>query len=608
MGDSPQNNSQSNQNFAPDISEMYKAFVTGGATPKDKEAGTNIAIDDLRGLISVSVTGGTTKDLIAALNIDPKSNTIAGTPNNSTPVQLAQESRCHTFYRIIGFPIVTSDKSRFYNPGLDIIKDIDSPRLLTLDEKLSIASNVGKDFEKLSQKRETYSNNTSQVFNVPQSVEAGVLSLMSGTSGGSSNNAINKRSFVLPLDKFEDPFDFNVDHQTYPISISSTYCLVEDHPIKLSEFQDSNGTKPNLDITNPSIFKSHLHIIKPFMVDPRIDFSIWSADSKTSPGLCKRVAVPFVPDASYLQASSVSTAERPLLEKIITDRFDQSNNIENAGASIQNVTDYIENLKTIQSENIGNTNIKEIFSNDIFKLKETPAFSQYLSIIQGMMSALVSSIRIIQAAQAKYYWLPIPSIKGPENGCTIRPVAFNKNVSPDLITTADFNIVYNKTQSLMSNVNSAVAQANTTPDAGGFAFNAFFNHKMTFNPSTTDAQGDISSKTGSTINSKRNRVLSKAGDALQIVEMIMGEYSGLGLCDIIAVVASLSVMPLKDLLGLLDKDAIIRAEKVLGQSLSSQQEKDISVAMTSLAKTVKGFYLIMDQIFEDYQNNKALNH
>jgi hypothetical protein len=605
MADSPQSNPQSNQNFAPDISEMYKAFVTGGATPKDKKAGKNIGIDDLRGSISIDTTESATKDIIKSLNINPKSNTIAGSPNNSTPVQLAQESRCHTFYRIIGFPVVSSDKKLFYNPGLDTI--IDSTREINLQTKLDIAANIGKEFESISNAREIYSNNTSKVFNVPESVEAGVLSLMTGTS---SSNSINKRSFILPqaLNNFEDPFDFDVEHQGYPINISTTYCLVESKPIKLSEFQDSNGIKPNIAITNPSIFETHSHIIKPFMVDPRIDFSIWATDSKTSPGLCKRVAVPFVTDASYLKPSSVSTAERPLLEKIITDRLDQSNNVENAGAAIQNVTDYIKNLKTLQSENIGNTNIKEIFSNNIFKFQDEPAFSQYLSIIQGMMSALVSSIRIIQAAQAKYYWLPIPSIKGPENGCTIRPLLLNKNVSEDLVTRADYDILYNKIQSSMSNVNSSVAQANTTPDAGGFAFNAFFNHKMTFNPDTTDAQGDLSSRTGNTMTSKRNRVLSKAGDALQIVEMIMGEFSGLGLCDIIAVVASLSVMPLKDLLGFLDKDAIKRAEKVLGQSLLSQQEPVLSTAMASLAKTVKGFYLIMDQIFEDYQNNKALNH
>ncbi len=91
--DTPQSNSQSNQNFDPDVRKMFKHFVTGGNTPDDNETHQNIGIDDIRGQISATVTNSTTENLIKALNINPTSNTIAGTPNTTTQVELAQESR-----------------------------------------------------------------------------------------------------------------------------------------------------------------------------------------------------------------------------------------------------------------------------------------------------------------------------------------------------------------------------------------------------------------------------------------------------------------------------------------------------------------------------------
>src|SRR5579864_7418970 len=106
MADTPQKFFQNAQNFDPDITEMYKHFVTGGATSDDFEAGENIAIDDLRASVSINVTGQTTANLLKALNLDPTSTTIAATANTSTPGQAVQESRCHAFFRILGFPVV----------------------------------------------------------------------------------------------------------------------------------------------------------------------------------------------------------------------------------------------------------------------------------------------------------------------------------------------------------------------------------------------------------------------------------------------------------------------------------------------------------------------
>lgn len=606
-----QANFQSNQNYDADVRKMFKDFVTGGNTPNDNDPGENVGIDDIRAQISVSITGSKTADLIKALNINPTANTIAPTPNTTTPVLQVQESRCHAFYRIVGFPVVASDMSRFYNPGLDVVKQVDSSgnpisRKITLSTKISIASNIGAKFEALSQARETYASGTAAIFSNPNSVEAGVLSLTSGTYGNKGN--INIRTFSAPFAApSAGPFDFNIVDQAYtnPGNINSTYSLVGNKEVLLANYQDANATQPNPSAGNYKILIQHEHIIIPFMVDPRIDFSIWSNESKTYSGLSKRIAVPFVPDASFLKAGSTSYAERPLLEKVITDRMSQYNQTVDAGQAVSDIVQFVQNFKTIQTIQIGNTPISNIFSNSIFKTSQQDAFALYLSIIQSLMFKLVDAMRIVHAAQGKYYWLPIPANNGPEGGCSIRDVPLNSNISSDLITPDDFNIIMGQVQSIISSVNVTASQSTAVPDRGGYAFSGFFSHKLTFDASTSDSQGDLSSQTMETLTSKRNRLLGKAAEALQVIEMIMGEFSGFGLADIIAIVGSLYIMPLADVVGFLDDDAFARAQTILGSNLPARSS--ITTSMTSLANSVKAFYQIMDKVFQDYLNNNALN-
>jgi len=611
--DTPQDNFISNQNFDPDVKKMFKHFVTGGHTPDDNETTQNIGIDDIRGQISVSITGDTTKNLIKSLNINPASNTIAGTPNTTTPVQLAQESRCHAFYRIIGFPVVNSDQSDFYNPGLDIVKGKGITREVTLERKLRIASNVGAKFEALSQAREQYASQCSQIFSVPTSIEAGVLALTSGTFGNKGN--VNKRKFAQPFEKSKEPFDYDPEKQSYssPGDITSTFSLVGNNEVLLSDYQDPDASsdenfKPKV-ATGGGILFGHRHIIKPFIVDPRIDFSIWSSESKTSSGVSRRIAVPFVPDASYLRTSSTATAERPLLEKIITERFAVTK-VQDAGTASSNLIEYVMSFKDIQSINIGSTPISDIFSGNVFKLSQQQAFAQYLSTIQALMFKLVDAMRIVHARQGSYYWLPIPDVSGPEGGCSTRdvPIRLGTNLDRNLLTVNDFDIIEKQASTLLSNLHSSILQTNNKPvsDVGGYAFS---NYKLTPDPGNSDSYGNLSQKTQNNLESIRSTSLNQAADALQIIEMIMGEFSGLGLADIVAIIGSLYVMPINDLLGFLDDDAIVRAETSLKQQSGSLKgnRSGIVPAMTSLCNTVNGFYQIMDKIFEDYINNNALS-
>jgi hypothetical protein len=602
----PQSNYQSTQNNDPDILGMFKDFVTGGATPNDNEPGENIGIDDIRGRISVSVTGTNTAAIIAVLNINPSANTIAQTPNTTTPVLLAQESRCHAFYRIIGFPVVATNK-QFYNPGLDIIKQVDSSgapitRTVTLANKIIIAQAVGTQFEQISQARETFSSSMTTIFSNASSVEAGVLSLTSGTYDGTTYIL---RNFASPFIKNTgtNAFDFTISDQSYAIN-SQSY-LVGSKSVPLSLLQDVNANSLTSNNDNTNTFFNHQHIIVPFMVDPRIDFSIWSNDSHTSVGTCRRVAVPFVPDATFLQAGSTSRAIRPLIEKIITDRMSQYSASIDAGQEASSNIQYVQNIKSIQQVQFGSTTVGNIFSGSVFNVSQQDLFVQYVMTIQSMMSKLRDCLKVVAEKQGKYYFLPIPSTNGPEAGGSLRDVPLNQNILPSLITPNDLNIIINQLNTYFSNLNTGVTSANAVPDRGSYAFFGGARYGMTFGSDTSQSLGNLSGNTMDTLSNRRTADLNKAIDNLQIIEMIMGEYSGLGLIDIVSIVGALYVMPIADLFGFLDADAYARAGIILNQSLPAQS--DITTSMNDLASYVNGFYQIAQDIFNDYIGNNALN-
>jgi hypothetical protein len=601
-----QTNYQSNQDYDVDIKTLFEHYITGGATTGSNEPGENIGIDDLRAQISVSVTGMKTTDLITSLNINPNSTTAAPTPNTTTPVLLAQESRCHAFYRILGLPVVNASGSQYYNPGFDITKryykENDMTQNITLSDKITIASAVGTQFEALSGARETWVSSTTAIFNAQASVEAGVLSLTSGTFGGAG--AINKRLFNV-LQNVTGPTDFTVAHQQYAIATQT--CVVGSQSQLLATFMDSGANtilvySDGTSKTPSNIFFNHQHIIAPFAVDPRIDFSIWANESTTHPGTSRRIAVPFVPDNTYLQVSSTATAQRPIIESIIRARVYQSNQITQAGSTIATAQALIMSDPVIgKIPFIGSQPISNVFSGSVFNLSQQNSFADTLSSIQTMIDKLVAALNVIHGVQGIYYWLPSPNTSGPEGGCLIRDVPLNAAFSNTLITTEDYNIIQNNVQVLFSQPLIGTSASAGVPDVGNSAFSTPI---QSFNKNTTDAQGSVSSKTQNMLGNKRNKKLGDAGNALQIIEMIMGEFSGFGLCDIIAIMGTLYTMDIDDLCGFLDDDAFSRAETILGSGFADPSS--ITEAQTALIAGVSGFYQIMDQVFIDKVGNGGL--
>ena len=148
-------NTQIQQNFKIDINTIYSDFI--------KE------IDANRSIININ----TNKSQLTVFNIKTIASIISTlTQTGDTP----QESRAHTFYRLIGFPVVSASM-QYYNPGLDTV---DGTKKNTLSDKISIANNPIAGLNALSLQRENYTNTVNQIFSVqPPTIAASALALTS---------------------------------------------------------------------------------------------------------------------------------------------------------------------------------------------------------------------------------------------------------------------------------------------------------------------------------------------------------------------------------------------------------------------------------------------
>lgn len=548
-----QTNFQDSQDFEIDINKIYQTIIG--------------YIDGKRSY--VNVTGYSTTQLYNSITGSSDSTTV----NNLVPSKTIQESRCHAFYRIIGFPVVSSG-FQIYNPGHPKVV-FATGTTLDLAAKIAIANDPIAGFNLLSLARENYALNAATTFTTPTTIDAGTLAL----SGGA--NPANLRDFNAPFIKSPSSnFDVDVTDQTYSVNLVGSVGGVS---VPLTQYQDAAGNKPT------SLSSLRTHIIRPFIVDPRIDFTV-------SPNT-NLIGVPFVPDASYLQinASTKTFADPPLLETVIRDIYSVNNQLQNSGSFTQSLASFIKN---ISSTPVDETILGQINQNDISQLSQNSQFLQFLSLAQAMMKKLVDAQNIIYNAQSQYYWVPIPAINlGPEGSSSVQPVFLPNMISSTLVTPADGTIFVKTAQFVFSQSNQnpqASAPGNAIPDPGGLAVavKCIF---QSLGPNSTAGYTNNSSQTLDMLSAKRTTTLSQANDALRTIEIIMGEFSGLGLCDIIAIIAALYLMPPASLLGFLDPDALSRMNTQFNHTFTSP---GIQQAMTDFTATLQQFYQLMGAVYQ----------
>jgi len=551
-----QANFQDPQNFDIDIDKIFSDLIQ--------------EIDAVRSVVNIS------NPVNQAILNTLSGTTIAGLVQSLKAERTPQESRLHAFYRLIGFPVVSKDSIRFYNPGYD--KIFDPNKTISLDDKIGIADNPFNNFQPISTQREQYVNDIAKVFSVNKTITASVLALSSSS---------HVRPFNVLAKESNDPFDFSAENQSEPPP--DLHGLIGfNNRVLLTDYIDEFGNKPNTSLLKIKRF----HFIKPFMVDPRIDFTVSPAS--------RRVAVPFVPNKSDLLIGENTFVKRPLIEKVIRDRLTVQNQQNTLGTAGQTFANYVLSVPSVQDEPL----IKQMAANDPYKLGDQLQFIKYFDIIRTMCAKLVDAQLKIQRIQSKYYWLPIPSTKGPEDGSQVRDVIISSQLPEDFITPADRAIINATLKQTASQFNAQSASNTGTPDIGGFAFESF---ATTFDRDTTEAFGNVVEKQLDAQKKIRSHDLAIANDALRTVEIIMGEFSGLGLCDIIAIMGALYIMPQSDILGFLDDDAIVRLVKLPDINTTGISSPGIVKAQQSFIVKVKDFYNIMDKIYKDLRQGNGLS-
>ena len=108
--------------------------------------------------------------------------------------------------------------------------------------------------------------------------------------------------------------------------------------------------------------------------------------------------------------------------------------------------------------------------------------------------------------------------------------------------------------------------------------------------------------------SRKKTFDEKASNALRKIEIIMGECSGLGLCDILAIIAALYTMPKDKLIGFLDDDAFDRAKQIFKaeEIIFLDSKPTIDESLESFTNVVKDYYILMDKMLSDFEiyNNR----
>lgn len=524
-------------NISVDIKELYDTFIS--------------QIDSSRSYTGIKDDPGLLSSLTPE-NINNIKEVKKEAFNISTS---AQESRCHAFYRIIGLPVVANENS-YYSPGfdLDAIKDTSK-----VEAKIKIIQNINKDLLKISIRRENYINQTvSEWFKTP--------SLSSDLIAWSSYNI---RDFSSGFSKEIDPLDTEPNNQKYtiddkdPQNISfSEYLKISDDAEQLSKFKSA---------------LSRYHFIKPIFVDPRIELSVQPAKNI----LC----VPFA-DEDKTKLNDTTILKRPLIEKICRERLYVKKEKTTDTQTLQDVLSNVGNSPKDQET------IKKAVSALNLSQDQQQIAIKYTSILNALINKLIDAQKTIKSTRAKYHWIPVPNSSGPEIGLSTRAIEYS---NPDnLNTEADKAIVSAVARLTVQQLIFEITGKKETVASEQFNFSNF----DLLIDDNSSGLSDKNEKITKKLIQQRNEQCDYANEALKNIEILTGEFSGLGLIDIICIYAGLYFISEQSLVGLMDLDAQNRMANVK-ELKSIENPSNVLVSLKELSKSIKAFYDLAQALYDN---------
>lgn len=509
--------------------------------------------------------------LISAIDlIRSHYNALSGTSQNLNTPQY-QESRCHAYFRMIGFPVVAANGT-FHSPGYDPNINLQSA---------SIATNATTD--------SAYVNDNS-LTSQTRAREQVVQDFTNVWANGGLNSQAAALGSIF-VRSFKSQFG-----NTAPLVFDKSQIqTITERVTQVTNYYGPYG------FTNPPIGSSSTpvnlltsrHLLKPFIVDPRIDGYIKPIKS--------RVCAPFLKDKSQtvIFKSSAGAPQtglaRPYIERVITVRFNGNNVTQLPGQiTVDQIINQIEtDAKVVDQDLIQTT------SNTLGKLynNELNIFNNYYKIIRVIIDQLVSSIRDAQTVRQTINFNPQPGNQGPETGVDgggkLAPIdPLNTN---NANTKYEKNIIFLSQKQALNNITFDTGLQGI-PDPSDFVFSNLDDIVFSINKNIEQSYNDNIDK----VTDYRNQNGNVGIEALKNIEIIMGEFSGLGLIDMVAIQAALWIMPANSLLGLIDLNAFGRITPQIRPdiNLNGASQNDIMTSLSDFETTLKTIYLLIQDYYD----------
>lgn len=480
------------------------------------------------------------------------------------------ESRIHAFYRLLGFPVVGG--TSFYNPGFD-------PNPKSQKTRISIDQKVSADDLSMMQDREQHFKSFSQMF-----------------SGQGFDSTVYGLCQQIPkLFKLTDGEETEIADRTLFLNKFKSY-LNTSMQESLSTGQVSFISKLGYPVTSTQ------HMLKPFMVNPSIDYTVMPMNNK--------VCVPFLKDkqSTLMSSNPEIYLKRCGLEFIIRARLKDNvqdavflANLEKILTKIQTPTTDLEgsldanSLRAALQAFAGDADVADIDLQAIFEgfsSTQATVVNQLIKTIKVAIKLLTSSLnelRKIQDFQNGITLLPISTSTGYENGGS------NRNYTGTVLEK-DITIVS------MKKLN-ADRDILVDRELGDFITEQFVNLEKT----------DTYAKQLDELKSKKSQLDNKAINSLRTIEIICGESSGCGLIDVLAIYTALWSISIEDLLNLLDKDS---ADRLFNFNVNLRSDavtkrinspKSISETLTKLEEKISSILSFADKLYIESFDSVKLN-
>lgn len=539
MVDNPRDIQLSNiQNFNPSIEDLSKEIN------KIDNFRCNSDISDVRNGFS---SNREDKNFLRA---SIKELVTSVLPGETTP--LPYESRCHAFYRSIGLPVVDPVTKSYFNPGFDPKLNTDQNKI---EKYVNISNNfINSDLGKVSLDRQEYLIKLLDIFS-NLDINGTVLTL----------SLINKRNYNVMMEKNAgEIFNLTLDDQKYIVDYTDVngndmlnYRLFpnENPPNKLLNFNEEVGRK---------------HIIRPFITDPRICFTVPSN---------KQFKIPFLKEpCQYPQT---------FLEKVCISRF-----------FVDRTSKYFSSSELSQISSNQDPNSKE-FIKKLSVASENAQQTVYQNTFINFASALNKKIKenleIIRKAQKSYHFLFKTNANGPAYGMNLNPISaqdafYNTELDEELVILANKCEISNIELNILSLINKK--QELPTTFTGSLPTDIF--------EVPTEKLPGAGDNLRTSLNYKskiREKIVNEAFRSLVYLEYALGEFSGFGLIDVLAIKYSFYFISKEALFGLLDLEAQERMKSYPNVKIDFVP-KDIESALKELENQISAAYKTLQEAFD----------